>query len=121
MEITFDGSELNRLAADMRNKTGAVGGMAAAAVKKTAFAIEGTAKSIVPVDTGNLRNSITTTITGDGRFSGISAEIGPTVEYGVYVETGTSTQAPASYMGPAFDRHAHQLETALLKLADLGI
>lgn len=116
MSVTFDASELNALAADFSNAAGAVGALGAKAVKKTAHDIQTTAQLFVPYDTGNLHNSISTDITGDGRFSEIAAEIGPTAEYGHYVEAGTSTNAPAAYMGPAFDRHAWQLEKALLKL-----
>lgn len=92
---------------------GAVGSKAATAVKKTAADIESDAKAFCPVDTGTLRSSISTSITGDGRFAGISAEVGPTAEYGIYVEYGTSKMAPEAFLGPAFDRHAHELETAL--------
>lgn len=58
---------------------------AGAAVAKAAFDIEGNAKTLVPVDTGNLRNSIQTQMETD-----VSATVGPRgVEYAVYVEYGT--------------------------------
>lgn len=117
MAVTFDGSELNQLAADIQNSAGAVGAKASAAIRKTAHNIEQTAKVFAPVDTGNLMGSISTTIEGDGRFTSIAAEIGPTADYGHHVEFGTSQHAPAAYMGPAFDRHGYQLEAALLQVA----
>jgi len=49
------------------------------------------------VDTGALRNSIGTNVTG------LSAEIGPTVNYAPYQEYGTSRMAAHPYMGPAAD------------------
>lgn len=44
---------------------------------------EGYAKLLCPVDTGNLRNSITHTVAADER--GDAAYIGTNVEYGAYV------------------------------------
>lgn len=115
VSIDFDASQLNRLATDMGKVAGKAVPLAAKAVRKTAADIEREAKAFVPVDTGNLKNSITTTAIG------LAAEIGPTAEYGIYVELGTSRVGPAAYMGPAFDRRAHELETALLSIAeDLG-
>lgn len=114
--ISFDMSEINSLAVNLSNAAGQVGSRAAAVVRKTATDIEATSKQFAPVDTGALRNSIGHDITGDGRFGGIEAEIGPTVNYGAYVEFGTSRQAPAAYMGPALDRHAPGFVTALEQL-----
>ena len=104
--------DLSRLAVTLAAAGGAVGALVATAVRKTSADIEATSKAFAPVDTGALMGSIGTTIDGDGRTGSIVAEIGPTVDYGEYVERGTSTQGPAAFMGPAFDRHAHQLETA---------
>lgn len=76
-------------------------------VKKTAFDIERDAKALVPVDTGNLKSSITTTRTGV-----LSAVIGPTANYGAHVEWGTSRMAPQPYMGPSTDRNRTVFERA---------
>lgn len=81
--------------------------MASLVLRKTALAITADARAFAPVDTGNLRNSITATITDR------DAEIGPTASYGAFVEYGTSRNAPAAYLGPAFDRHAGEFLTAL--------
>lgn len=116
--ISIDASQVNRLAADLGHIAGGAGAKAAAAIRKTAYDIERDAKAFCPVDTGNLKSSISTTLAGDGRFKTMSAEIGPTADYGVYVELGTSRMAPAAYMGPAFDRRAGSLETALLSLIE---
>ena len=115
---TSDFSELNRLAIDLGKAAGGqVGARAARAVRKTAFDIEATAKVFCPVDTGNLRNSISTDIVGDGRFGSVAAEIGPTASYAPFVELGTSRMAPQAFMGPAFDRHAHEFVTAIEEIA----
>jgi HK97 gp10 family phage protein len=109
----FDLTEINRLTADLGHIAGRAVPLAAVAVRKTAFDIQHDAQAFAPVDTGNLRSSISTTVRG------LEAEVGPTASYGAYVEFGTSSQAPAAYMGPAFDRRAYSLEQALAKIADL--
>lgn len=111
--MDIDASDLNKLAVTLEASTGQLGALASVAIKKAASDVEHDAKAFAPVDTGNLRNSISTTITGDGRYATMEAEIGPTAEYAAYVEYGTSTQAPAAYMGPAFDRHAGELVEVL--------
>lgn len=116
MDFDVDLGELNKVAVDLSRAAGTVGGAAAAVVRKTALQVEGTAKQFAPVDTGALRNSIGHDITGDGRFGAVEAEIGPTVEYGAFVEWGTSTQAPQAYMGPALDRHSPDFVAALEQL-----
>jgi HK97 gp10 family phage protein len=116
MSAHLDITGINRLVVSFAASTGRVGAAGAMAVRKTAYDIEATSKVFCPVDTGNLRNSISTTITASGRDAEMTAEIGPTASYGAFVEFGTSRMAPHAYMGPAFDRHAHQLVTAFGKL-----
>lgn len=98
----FGVSELNKLAADLEEAGLVTASRGAKLVRKTAHDIEATAKQFAPVDTGALRNSIGTDITANG----LAAEVGPTVDYGPYVEFGTSRMAPRSYMGSALDRHS---------------
>lgn len=114
--IGVDVSELKNLGRDLERNGGAVGAKGALALKKTAYDIEGGAKARVRVDTGNLRNSVSTEITGDGRFSAISAEIGPTADYGIWQEIGTSVMAGQPYMGPAFDQYAPPFEQAIAQI-----
>lgn len=111
--VFVDTSQLNRLAVDLVKVTGTMGAATAEVIRKTAADIERDAKILCPVDTGFLRNSITTSFTGDGRTASMEAEIGPTAEYGRFVEEGTSTHAPQPYMGPAFDRHVPVMVSAL--------
>lgn len=85
-------------------------------LKKTAIDIEANAKAIAPVDFGNLKRSIGHS---DMRFlsaTNLAVEIGPTVDYGGYVEHGTSTQAPQAYMGPSLDRHSGPFEQAMQQI-----
>lgn len=114
----FETGELKKLSIQMAKASGQVGSKLSAVVRKTAHDIEATAKSLAPVDTGNLRGSITTEITGDGRFGSMSAEIGPTASYGQYVEEGTSRMAPQPYMLPAAERHMPAFEAAVLAIGD---
>lgn len=90
-------------------------------IKKTALDIQANAKAIAPVDFGNLKNSI-----GHSDLRALSAahlyvEIGPTVEYGQYVELGTSTQAPQAYMGPSLDRYSGPFEQAIAQVGEVAL
>lgn len=100
---------------DLQHDIGRAGDMVEARapqlVAKAASDIEATAQGIAPVDTGNLKNSIGSDV------DGLDAEIGPTAEYGAYVEDGTSRMAAQPYMGPAADVVTPKLVAAV---ADLG-
>lgn len=103
--------ELASLAADLRAAGDKAQNMAADAIAKTAADISNDAKVFAPVRTGNLRASIGYDVTEDSE--GVSAEIGPTVDYAVHLEHGTSRMAPRRFLGPAFDRRTPYLEQAL--------
>ncbi|MDP9820386.1 HK97-gp10 family putative phage morphogenesis protein [Nocardioides massiliensis] len=117
MTIEFDASQVRALGARVGQAPERVGAKAAAAFRKTVRDIEADAKVLAPVDTGALRGSISSTTTGDGRYGHTEAEIGPTVDYGIYVEWGTSVQPGQPYLGPAFDRRAPTFTEALAQLA----
>lgn len=104
-------AEINRIAVALDAAGPAMVDKTHQIVKATAFAIEANAKQIVPVDTGTLRNSITTTVDTDD--TGASAEVGPEVNYGVYVELGTRRMAPQAYLGPSLDRYSGTFVDAL--------
>lgn len=57
------------------------------AMEACGLVAEGHAKAKCPVDTGNLRNSITHKVVEDG--SDVICYVGTDVEYGPYVELGT--------------------------------
>lgn len=117
MSISVDVSEVRALGSRMQTAGLRVGAKAAALLRKTAYDIQADAQILAPVDTGNLRSSIGTTLTGDGRNRTMTAEIGPTADYGIYQEYGTSTQPGQPFMGPAFDRRAPGYTAALAELA----
>ena len=70
---------------------------------------EGNAKAICPVDTGRLRNSITNAIDTEAG----AVYIGTNVEYGPYVELGTSHGNPHPYLRPAAADHADEYRAIL--------
>ena len=107
-----DFSDLLKLSADLGKASYEVTRRAQMVVAKTAHDIEADAKSLAPVDTGALRNSIGTTISNGG----LSAEIGPTVHYAPYLEYGTRRMPPQPYMGPAAERRAEAFVQAVESL-----
>ena len=80
--------------------------------------VQGTAKGLCPVDTGQLRNSIEVTSIENG------ADVGTNVEYAAYVEYGTGKkgdpsvehredwegQAPQPYLYPALEAHKAEIK-----------
>lgn len=118
--ISINVSELSALAARLNQSGRHVGAGIATATRKAGADVERAAKILAPVDTGNLRNSISTTITGTGSSMEIGAEIGPTANYGDYVESGTSRMRPQPYMGPAMDRVVPAWVAAVEQVASEG-
>lgn len=117
MGFDLDLSELRALGAQVSGAGPRIGAAGSAILRRAAAAIEADAKALAPVDTGNLRNSISTTTIGDGRAGAMSAEVGPTAEYGVYQEYGTSAQPGTPFLGPAFDRQIGGFTAALAQAA----
>ena len=77
IRVEVDTSKLN-LDADKINKA------VSQELEKTAHRIERQAKELAPIDTGELRRSITT------EGSGLDYEISTNLEYSEYIEDGTS-------------------------------
>lgn len=104
--IEFDMSEVNALARDLDAAGPRAVERSQVVVKKTGHDTVSDAETLVPVDTGNLKNSISVDFDADG----LGFEAGPTAHYGGYVEYGTSNEdesvrmSPQPYMNPAFDR-----------------
>lgn len=143
MSVEFDVSALRSLIVHLDESSERVTRGAPLVVSKSAHGIEAGGKVRCPVDTGNLRSSISTSIT-DG---GLGAEIGPTASYGYFVEVGVPhpyvirakdggmlrfvvdghvvyarqvthpASAPQPYMGPAWDAEVPLFERALGQLA----
>lgn len=113
--MSLDVSQLNILAVDLGATGARTTAAAARVVAKTAADIERDAKAFAPVDTGNLRNSISSSLRG------LQAEIGPTASYAAFVEYGTSRTGPAAFMGPALDRNSGAFVDALAALVNGGL
>lgn len=105
-----DFSEVRKLASDLGKASAEATKLAMAVVAKTAKDIEADAKNLAPVDTGALRNSISSDV------KQLSAEVGPTVNYAPHVELGTYKMTPQPYMGPAADRRTPAFLAAMEKL-----
>jgi hypothetical protein len=117
IRISVDASEVIALGEELDYNAPRVADKVFRAVARNGFKVVQTAQVLAPVDTGALKSSIGVDI------EGMSYEAGPTVEYGAYVELGTSGpypirnpfgwgddvvimhpgNAPEPYLGPAFD------------------
>lgn len=70
--------------------------------------MEDLAKSLAPVDTGRLRDSIY------HRAAGFDLEFGNDVEYGFYQEFGTRFQTGTPHIRPALDANQQRILDAIL-------
>ena len=68
--------------------------------------VENYAKMLCPVDTGNLRNSITHEVEPEEEC----VYVGSAVEYAAYVELGTSRSKAQPYLEPAVMDHVDEYE-----------
>ena len=73
-------------------------------IKSATLAVEGDAKLYAPVDTGNLRGSIT------HQVSGLSGTVGTPLEYAPHVEYGTVHMQRQPYLRPALDGVANRVK-----------
>lgn len=146
MEVYVDAHEVTDLAHEMLHHVSTVRGLTRAAIRKAGYGIQASAQRRAPVDTGHLRASISTDFDEDLGF-----EVGPTAEYGGYVELGvphpfTITAAPGHmlrfvvdgqvvfahsvthppsapnpYLAPAFDEFLPVIEEAVAVIGELVI
>ena len=73
-------------------------------MEKCGLTAEGYAKKLAPVDTGNLRNSITHEVDEEEP----AAYIGTNVEYAPYQELGTIHMKAQPFLKPAVNDHANE-------------
>lgn len=121
MPIVADISEVIAVNRTIEAAGARIGARAATLLRVAGHSIERDAKASAPVDTGALRGSISTTTAGDGRSGSMSVEVGPTVEYGAYVELGTSRMGAQPYLAPAFDNNVEAFTDSLATMAAEGI
>ena len=89
INIEIDG--LDNILDNLENISSKLDGAVQNGVAKGGICIQAQCKAECPVDTGELRNSIVEETTGGG--GKYTSEIGPTVDYGIYVEMGTGIYA----------------------------
>ena len=106
-------SDLTRFAADLRENADTLTRRASQVVRKAALDTMADAKTLAPVDTGNLRNSITT----DARQGDLVAVVEATADYAAAVEFGIE-QRPQPFMRPAQDRNTPGFLEAISQLAE---
>lgn len=75
------------------------------ALEESGLYVENAAKQLCPVDTGRLRNSITHQKSGDK-----TEQVGTNVEYGKFVELGTSRMGAKPYLKPAAQNSESAIE-----------
>jgi HK97 gp10 family phage protein len=83
-----------------------------AKMKRIILQIERDAKSIVPVDTGNLRASIESRVirNNDGDITGV---VGTNTDYAAFVEFGTSKMGAQPYLRPAVEQNRETVRELL--------
>jgi len=89
----------DQLKAKLQSMAGQGASMAASAVGVAAKRIEGSAKRLAPVSSGQLRNSISSSVQASA--SGATGQVSTNVDYAVYVEFGTGPKGRASTNGAA--------------------
>lgn len=75
------------------------------ALRDTSLYVEGKAKLLSPVDTGDLRGSISHKFKNDKEV-----HIGTDVEYAVFVEKGTSRQSAQPFLTPSVENNIREIK-----------
>jgi len=108
MDLVIDTSELSLLAQQSAGAGVVVAAELSTVMTRAVIQIEGDAKRVVPVDTGNLRRSLTHEVTADG--GGAVGTVGTNVRYARPVEFGTYKMKAQPYLGPAFTKNRAAIE-----------
>lgn len=117
--MDIDGSDFLQLSTSFAQGAVNIGKGAQVVLRKTTLDVESEAKRLAPVDTGNLKGSIGhSDLRTVGASGTLESEVGPTADYGAYVELGTSRHAPQPFLGPALDKHSAAFEQAMGILAE---
>lgn len=116
MSLRVDTSELDALAQRVGRGSATVATKGAQIIRTGASKIERRMKATAKVDTGAMKNSVSTDISGGG--TSIEAEVGPTVDYAIFVNNGTSKMAGDDFVGRAFDAEIGGIMSAVGRLGD---
>lgn len=87
---------------------------------KASTLVQSTSKSLAPVDTGNLKGSITRTV----RPNKLEAEVGTNVEYAPYVEFGLRNNPnypKQPYLRPALNNNKRKIQDIFSKEGEKAI
>lgn len=74
------------------------------ALKQACVLVQNSAREKCPVDTGNLRNSIT------WDCEDLEGVVGTNVEYAPYVEAGTSVMQAQAFLNPALEENKDKIQ-----------
>jgi HK97 gp10 family phage protein len=119
--VSVDVSQFNQMAAELEKAGPRVGAAVSQQVRKTAKAVEASAKAGVPVKSGALRDSIDTKIFGTGNSKRTTAVVRAGTDHARFVEEGTSRQAPQPFMKPALDQHTQRFMAGIGKAVGEGL
>lgn len=114
----IDTSELEAFRVGLGRANVRIGAAGSRIIRAGALKMERHMKANAKVDTGAMRNSVSTSIIGDGRSTSIVAEIGPTVDYAIFVSEGTSKMAGDHFVPNAFDAIIGSVVEAAGKLGE---
>ena len=120
-DLEIDDRQMRQFATSLAAVPALSGGMVRAALSKTSTDIVASAKKASPVDTGNLRASISASPVESGEDGSFYVEVGPTAAYGVFVELGTSRAPAQPFLFPAAESHSEALTKAMESLAERAI
>lgn len=112
MADEWDFSQVVRLENQLGKNADAVEEQSETILTKTGTDVVADAKILAPYEFGNLQDSIGMSGTG------LEREVGPTAEYGIWQELGTSVMAPQPFMGPALERNTPGMIAAFEQLVD---
>lgn len=104
-----------QLVVDLTQAATSIDEKAARVVEDAGFDVSAHAKTIVPVDTGATRDSISAQSVESPHIDLI---VGPETHYAPHLEFGTSRMAPRPFMDPAADAVRPSFEKALADLLD---
>jgi len=104
MSVQWEFNNMPQLAGNVNNalKT---------ALTQAALRVQGSAKDLCPVDTGNLKASISHEVGDD------EARVGTNVEYAPYVEMGTVKMAAQPYLYPGLHQNKAFISQTIGKVA----
>jgi len=124
LKIDFNGSELNRLVADLAEVPAGAHRRVVQAVKYTAHGIRDFARGAVSglAHAPHYPQAITYDVDDLGEAKGVTAEIGPEHErrqgsLGNILEYGTIKNPPYAHLGPGLDHWTPDLQQGLEKAA----